>query len=79
MPHLKPPPTSTPSPIEAAALKEFIAASRERVKAALDECLPAETQRPTELHRALRYAVFSGGKRLRPTLAFGTAVAGAAP
>ncbi len=79
MPHLKPPPTSTPSPVEPAALlNEFIAASRERVEAALDECLPAETQRPTELHRALRYAVFSGGKRLRPTLAFGAAVAGGA-
>lgn len=31
-----------------------------------------------EPHRALRYAVFSGGKRLRPTVAFGAAVAGGA-
>lgn len=61
-----------------AALDEFIAASRERVNAALDESLPADTRHPAELHRALRYAVFSGGKRLRPTLVFGAAVAGGA-
>ena len=73
-----PPPTSTRLHIEPGALDEFVAASRARVNAALDECLPAETQHPTELHRALRYAVFSGGKRLRPTLAFGAAVAGGA-
>ena len=60
------------------ALDEFIAGNRERVNAALDEGLPAATQHPAELHRALRYAVFSGGKRLRPTLAFGAAVAGGA-
>jgi len=63
---------------EPAALDEFIAASRERVNAVLDESLPAETQHPAALHRAVRYAVFSGGKRLRPTLAFGAAVAGGA-
>lgn len=71
-----PPPTSTRSHIDPAALDEFVAASRERVNAVLDECLPAATQHPAELHRALRYAVFSGGKRLRPTVAFGAAVAG---
>jgi len=65
----------TPDP---AALDEFLAASRARADAALDEALPAATQHPQELHRALRYAVFSGGKRLRPTLAFGAAVAGGA-
>ncbi len=66
-----------PAP-EPTALDEFIAASRERVDAGLDECLPADTQHPAELHRALRYAVFSGGKRLRPTLVFGAALAGGA-
>ena len=63
---------------DSGALNEFIATSRERVDAVLDECLPAATRHPAELHRALRYAVFSGGKRLRPTLAFGAAVAGRA-
>lgn len=64
--------------LEPGALDVFIATSRERVNAVLDECLPDATQHPAELHRALRYAVFSGGKRLRPTLAFGAAVAGRA-
>ena len=78
IPRTVPPPTSTRLHIEPAALDDFVAASREHVNAALDACLPDETQHPTELNRALRYAVFSGGKRLRPTLAFGAAVAGGA-
>ena len=76
--HPLPPPTSTRLHIDPAALDDFVAANRKRVNAALDACLPAATQHPAELHRALRYAVFSGGKRLRPTLAFGAAVAGGA-
>lgn len=60
---------------DAATLGTFLASSRERVDAALDAALPAETEPPAELHRAMRYAVFSGGKRLRPALAFGAAVA----
>ena len=43
---------------EAAALAE----------AALDARLPAEAVEPARLHRAMRYAVFAGGKRLRPCL-----------
>ena len=73
-----PPPTATRSHTDPAALDDFVAASRARVDAVLDECLPAATQHPVELHRALRYAVFSGGKRLRPAVAFGAAVAGGA-
>jgi farnesyl diphosphate synthase len=32
--------------------------------------LPAEDQPPAELHRAMRYAVLGGGKRLRPLLVY---------
>ena len=35
---------------------------------ALEARLPAETIEPARLHRAMRYAVFAGGKRLRPAL-----------
>jgi len=35
---------------------------------ALDARLPRETVEPSRLHRAMRYAVFAGGKRLRPAL-----------
>jgi len=38
------------------------------VDAALDGFLPAETERPETLHKAMRYSVFAGGKRLRPVL-----------
>lgn len=59
-------------------LDAFLEASRKRVDAALDAALPPETKPPEDLHRAMRYAVFSGGKRLRPALAFAGAVAAGA-
>jgi geranylgeranyl diphosphate synthase type II len=47
-----------------AYMKERMAA----VDAALDRVLPPETERPESLHKAMRYSVFAGGKRLRPVL-----------
>jgi farnesyl diphosphate synthase len=41
-----------------------------RVDAVLARVLPADTQPPLELHRAMRYAVLGGGKRLRPLLVY---------
>jgi geranylgeranyl diphosphate synthase type II len=38
------------------------------IEAALDEILPAESEKPRSVHRAMRYSVFSGGKRIRPAL-----------
>jgi len=38
------------------------------VDAGLERFLPAETLRPETLHKAMRYSVFAGGKRLRPVL-----------
>jgi geranylgeranyl diphosphate synthase, type II len=38
------------------------------VDAALDRLLPPESDRPETLHKAMRYSVFAGGKRLRPVL-----------
>lgn len=35
----------------------------------LDRLLPKANEEPRALHRAMRYSVFSGGKRLRPILA----------
>ncbi|MDE2155180.1 MAG: polyprenyl synthetase family protein [Xanthomonadaceae bacterium] len=40
---------------------------------ALDRRLPLAAHPPTELHRAMRYAVLGGGKRLRPLLVYATA------
>ena len=41
---------------------------REEVDRVLDRLLPAETQPPPTIHRAMRYSVFAGGKRIRPAL-----------
>jgi geranylgeranyl diphosphate synthase, type II len=38
------------------------------IDVALDRFLPPDTQRPQTLHKAMRYSVFAGGKRLRPVL-----------
>ncbi|MDP3789824.1 MAG: polyprenyl synthetase family protein [Candidatus Omnitrophota bacterium] len=35
---------------------------------ALDKCLPKKAARPDTIHDAMRYSVFSGGKRIRPIL-----------
>src|SRR5882672_7310510 len=43
-----------------------------RADAALARALPPADQPPTELHRAMRYAVLGGGKRLRPLLVYAT-------
>jgi geranylgeranyl pyrophosphate synthase len=52
-------------------VERFLEESRERVDRSLDALLPPIDDSPTTLHEAMRYAVFSGGKRLRPALAFG--------
>lgn len=46
-----------------------------RVEATLDGWLPAASSEPQALHAALRYAVFNGGKRIRPLLSFAAAEA----
>lgn len=45
------------------------------VDRALERLLPAEDSPPATLHRALRYSIFAGGKRLRPVLVLAAAEA----
>ena len=45
---------------------------QQRVDARLDEALPHAALAPERLHDAMRYAVFNGGKRVRPLLAYAT-------
>lgn len=56
-----------------------LAAMREEVDAALDRALPPESAWPATIHRAVRYSLFAGGKRIRPALvlASGESVGGA--
>lgn len=42
--------------------------SREFIEAQLDRLLPKSNIEPKSLHRAMRYSIFSGGKRLRPII-----------
>ncbi|MBP7983552.1 MAG: polyprenyl synthetase family protein [Chromatiaceae bacterium] len=61
-------------------LTPFLAACSQRIEAALETWLPPEQTPPAKLHRAMRYAILGGGKRIRPTLAYATAAAiGLAP
>lgn len=43
---------------------------RQHADAALRRWLPDEETLPQDLHRAMRYAVFNGGKRIRPVLTY---------
>lgn len=45
------------------------------IERALDRFLPAERQPPQMLHKAMRYSVLAGGKRLRPILCLAAAEA----
>jgi geranylgeranyl diphosphate synthase type II len=56
-------------------IREFIDNVRRLVDRRLDEVLPAETDPPEVLSKAMRYSVFAGGKRLRPCLVVASAVA----
>jgi geranylgeranyl diphosphate synthase type II len=51
---------------------------RRLVEQALDRALPQESAWPETIHRAVRYSLFAGGKRIRPllVLAAGEAVGG---
>lgn len=49
-------------------LKSYLKEQCARVDAALDHYLPKETELPHSVHKAMRYSVFAGGKRVRPIL-----------
>ena len=49
-------------------LKEYLKRQCALVDAALDRYLPRETELPHSVHKAMRYSVFAGGKRVRPIL-----------
>jgi geranylgeranyl diphosphate synthase, type II len=56
-------------------LDEYLAKRRGWVDKALDEMVPREDNEPVLLHRAMRYSIFAGGKRVRPILAMAAAEA----
>jgi geranylgeranyl diphosphate synthase, type II len=66
--------------VSALDLDAYLGARRRLVDAALERVLPGEDVPPATVHRAMRYSVLAGGKRLRPVLviAGAEAVGGAA-
>jgi len=62
-------------------LKVTLEQGRELADVALEQLLPAASEYPISIHRAMRHSVFAGGKRLRPVLCMETArmIAGSLP
>jgi len=56
-------------------LQAYLADRTEAVNRALDRFLPRTTTRPATLHKAMRYSLFAGGKRMRPALSLAAAEA----
>lgn len=49
-------------------LSQFFEEDRALIEAALSRLLPAEDTPPVSIHKAMRYSVSAGGKRIRPVL-----------
>lgn len=60
---------------QADVLSIYLEERRQLVERALARCLPAATVRPATIHRAMRYSLLAGGKRLRPILTLAAAEA----
>lgn len=56
-------------------LKNYLAARQKTIDRALDRFLPKENAPPPTIHKAMRYSLFAGGKRLRPILCLAAAEA----
>jgi geranylgeranyl pyrophosphate synthase len=52
--------------------KDRLSDYQRRVDARLGDALPSPDTAPERLHEAMRYAVFNGGKRVRPLLVYAT-------
>jgi geranylgeranyl diphosphate synthase type II len=56
-------------------LKRYLLARQKEVDRALDRFLPKASVPPATIHKAMRYSLFAGGKRLRPILCLAAAEA----
>ena len=53
-------------------LDSLLAGSRALVEVELNNLLPSSASEPAKIHQAIRWSVFAGGKRFRPTLLLAT-------
>jgi farnesyl diphosphate synthase len=58
--------------INTASIDHFVQPLQQRINQQLKTYLPTPAQQPTRLHEAMHYAVFNGGKRIRPLLVYAT-------
>ncbi len=56
-------------------LEDYLASQVRAVDGVLEEWVPAESVNPLSIHKAMRYSLFAGGKRIRPILAIAAACA----
>ena len=56
-------------------METFIVECHDQVNDQLEKILPMEAEPAKRLNTAIRYSVFSGGKRIRPLLCYGGACA----
>src|ERR1700687_4362633 len=54
-------------------LKAYLKSRQRVIDRALDRYLPKESVKPATIHKAMRYSLFAGGKRLRPILCLAAA------
>jgi geranylgeranyl diphosphate synthase, type II len=54
-------------------MKDYIVSRQKMVDDALEAFLPKSSVKPKTIHKAMRYSIFAGGKRLRPILCFAAA------
>jgi geranylgeranyl diphosphate synthase type II len=54
-------------------LKRYLATRQKQIDRALNRYLPTEKVKPATIHKAMRYSLFAGGKRLRPILCLAAA------
>lgn len=60
---------------EAFDLEGYLKETSRLVDGALDRYLPDEGTKPATIHKAMRYSLFAGGKRMRPALCLASAEA----
>lgn len=55
------------------SIAQYLAERQKQVDAALNRWVPPESAAPHSIHRAMRYSLFAGGKRIRPLLCMAAA------
>ncbi len=58
-----------------ASFKDHLSRQQARIEEALERLSPPETEYPPSIHKAMRYSLFAGGKRIRPILCLEAAAA----